>query len=235
MPLRTYAENLLPFGFRHRWLATQLRWNLWPDLGFEKPPKAPRWSLPSTRFKRESIAPLAQRLPYRFGLALPCEGGNLRRQLLRLLVINPQNHGGAILGSPHRATAPARIVTEMQTIQCQTRHRVGKAGAVQRAERKRRSEDVAARFGRNLVRCRRRADLSQEELAVRSSLHRTEIGMLENGVRVARIDTLVQLAGAMSIPPGDLLEGIFWTPGDKSHGGFSFSGERPPPPRRRGG
>jgi transcriptional regulator with XRE-family HTH domain len=96
-----------------------------------------------------------------------------------------------------------------------------------------RSEEVATRFGQNLLRCRRRADLSQEELGARASLHRTEIGLLEHGLRVARIDTLIKLAGAMAIPPGELVEGIHWTPGDPSSGGFSF-GESPRPPRRRG-
>jgi transcriptional regulator with XRE-family HTH domain len=103
---------------------------------------------------------------------------------------------------------------------------VGKAG------RRARAEEVATRFGENLVRCRRRANLSQEELGIRASLHRTEIGMLEHGLRTARIDTLVKLAGAMSIPPSDLIEGIHWIPGDTSSGQFSFSG-RPAPARRR--
>jgi transcriptional regulator with XRE-family HTH domain len=87
-----------------------------------------------------------------------------------------------------------------------------------------RSEALAIRFGQNLRRCRHRADLSQEELGERAVLHRTEIGMLEHGQRVARIDTLIRLAGAMSIPPGDLLEGIHWSVGDQRRdGGFSFS------------
>lgn len=99
----------------------------------------------------------------------------------------------------------------------------------------RRADDVAIRFGQNLARCRRRAELSQEELGLRASLHRTEIGMLEHGMRVARIDTLLKLAGAMAIPPADLLEGIYWTvPGDTANGRFSFGESRRQPPRRRG-
>lgn len=74
--------------------------------------------------------------------------------------------------------------------------------------------DVAQRFGENLRRSRRRADISQEELGMRSSLHRTEIGLLERGARVPRIDTLIKIASALAIPPGDLLHGIDWTPGD---------------------
>lgn len=81
-----------------------------------------------------------------------------------------------------------------------------------RSDKKMQGVDVATRFGKNLVRCRKRAGLSQEELGFRASLHRTEIGMLERGVRVARIDTLVKLAGAIGVAPEDLLDGLVWTP-----------------------
>jgi transcriptional regulator with XRE-family HTH domain len=67
---------------------------------------------------------------------------------------------------------------------------------------------IAAHFGDNLVRCRKRADISQEELGVRASLHRTEISQLERGLRVARIDTLVKLAGSLEVPAENLLAGI---------------------------
>ena len=83
--------------------------------------------------------------------------------------------------------------------------------------------DVATRFGQNLARCRKRADLSQEQLGVLSSLHRTEVSLLERGTRVPRIDTLVKLAGALSIPPSELLDGIDWTPGTSTSGSFSFA------------
>jgi transcriptional regulator with XRE-family HTH domain len=95
-----------------------------------------------------------------------------------------------------------------------------------------RSEEVATRFGRNLWRCRRRVSLSQEELGARAGLHRTEIGMLEHGTRLARVDTLMKLAGSLGVPPSELLEGIHWTPGTSSEGGFSIS-ERSLAHRRR--
>ena len=86
-----------------------------------------------------------------------------------------------------------------------------------------RSEEVATKFGRNLWRCRRRAALSQEELGNRAGLHRTEIGMLEHGTRLARVDTLMKLAGSLGIAPAELLEGIHWAPGNSNEGGFSIS------------
>jgi transcriptional regulator with XRE-family HTH domain len=86
-----------------------------------------------------------------------------------------------------------------------------------------RSEEVAVKFGRNLFRCRRRAAMSQEELGALASLHRTEIGMLEAGTRLARVDTLMKLAGALSISPLELLDGIHWTPGNSDVGAFSIT------------
>jgi transcriptional regulator with XRE-family HTH domain len=90
--------------------------------------------------------------------------------------------------------------------------------------------DVARRFGENLRRSRRRAEISQEELGMRSSLHRTEIGLLERGARVPRIDTLIKIASALAIPPGELLEGIDWTPGDTTTviGRFAIAPEGDP-------
>lgn len=87
---------------------------------------------------------------------------------------------------------------------------------------KERAHAVALRFGENLRRVRRREGLSQEELARRASLHRTEIGKLENAERVPRIDTVIQLAGAMAVTPGELLEGIDWVPGPEREGTFTF-------------
>jgi transcriptional regulator with XRE-family HTH domain len=79
---------------------------------------------------------------------------------------------------------------------------------------------VAGRFGQNLRRARSDADLSQEEVGIRASLHRTEIGLLERGERIPRIDTAAKLAGALGIPVAGLLAGIEWTPGDVRPGRF---------------
>jgi transcriptional regulator with XRE-family HTH domain len=69
---------------------------------------------------------------------------------------------------------------------------------------------VAEQFGRNLFMARRRASLSQEQLARRASVHRTEIGLLEHAGRVARIDTVAKLAHGLGIKPGELLAGVRW-------------------------
>lgn len=64
--------------------------------------------------------------------------------------------------------------------------------------------------------------MTQEELAQRAGLHRTAIGLLENGERVPRIDTLVRLADSMVVPPGELLDGIHWVPAPEAVGSFSL-------------
>lgn len=80
---------------------------------------------------------------------------------------------------------------------------------------------MADRLGANLANCRKRAKLSQEELAVRASLHRTAVGQLERGERVARVDTLIKLAGSLGIPPEELLDGMSWEPGGTRLGRYT--------------
>jgi transcriptional regulator with XRE-family HTH domain len=80
--------------------------------------------------------------------------------------------------------------------------------------------NVAERFGDNLIRIRKEADLSQDELAVRASVHRTEISQLERGLRVARIDTLIKLAASLEASPAELLTGLEWEPGEQRRGRF---------------
>ncbi len=89
--------------------------------------------------------------------------------------------------------------------------------------------EVARRFAANLVHTRERASLSQEELGIRASLHRTEISLLERGTRVPRIDTLIKLAGALEVSPCDLLDGIVWKAGSTQAGAFTL----PPRPEAR--
>jgi transcriptional regulator with XRE-family HTH domain len=82
---------------------------------------------------------------------------------------------------------------------------------------------MRSRFGRNLLRCRREAGISQEEVGIRAALHRTEIGLLERGERIPRIDTAIKLAGAVGVPLGVLVDGIEWTPGESQRGAFAVA------------
>jgi transcriptional regulator with XRE-family HTH domain len=80
--------------------------------------------------------------------------------------------------------------------------------------------NVAETFGENLRKARKRTDLSQEALAVRASLHRTEIGLVERGERGVGLATAIKLAGALGVPLGELVGGIVWTPGSTERGMF---------------
>jgi transcriptional regulator with XRE-family HTH domain len=80
--------------------------------------------------------------------------------------------------------------------------------------------NVAEQFGDNVRRQRKLADLSQDELSYRASLHRTEVSQIERGLRLCRVDTVAKLAGAMDIDPGKLFEGIGWESGDVRYGRF---------------
>jgi transcriptional regulator with XRE-family HTH domain len=44
--------------------------------------------------------------------------------------------------------------------------------------------EFARRLGENLIGARKAAGLSQEALSFEAGLHRTEIGMLERGIRI---------------------------------------------------
>lgn len=84
---------------------------------------------------------------------------------------------------------------------------------------------AAARLGRNLFMARRRAQFSQEELAALASLHRTEVGMVEKGERLPRVDTLMKLAAALDVRVEKLVEGIEWIPpGPPASGSFAVQG-----------
>jgi transcriptional regulator with XRE-family HTH domain len=76
---------------------------------------------------------------------------------------------------------------------------------------------IGRRFGANLNQARRASGLSQERLAVVAGVHRTEIGLLERGLRIPRIDTVLKLARALEIGPGELLIGINPSPERKGH------------------
>jgi transcriptional regulator with XRE-family HTH domain len=86
------------------------------------------------------------------------------------------------------------------------------------------SRDCRTRFAANLARAHKRAAVSQETLGLQAGLHRTEIGLLERGERLPRIDTLVKVAAALEVKPESLLAGTVWEPGETRPGRFELSG-----------
>ncbi|HET7417988.1 MAG TPA: helix-turn-helix transcriptional regulator [Solirubrobacterales bacterium] len=72
--------------------------------------------------------------------------------------------------------------------------------------------DKRDRFAVNLRRAREAAGISQEVLAERCELHRTEVSLLERGGREPRLGTMVKLAVALGTTPEALCDGIAWDP-----------------------
>jgi transcriptional regulator with XRE-family HTH domain len=72
--------------------------------------------------------------------------------------------------------------------------------------------DKRDRFAVNLRRAREAAGISQELLAERCEVHRTEISLLERGGREPRLGTMVKLAVALGTTPEALCAGIKWDP-----------------------
>lgn len=79
---------------------------------------------------------------------------------------------------------------------------------------------LGERFGLNLWRSRRRVDLSQEELASLVGLSRPHISVLERGLDLPRIDTILRLATATDVSVCVLLAGMEWQPGRDGDGDF---------------
>jgi transcriptional regulator with XRE-family HTH domain len=70
-------------------------------------------------------------------------------------------------------------------------------------------DDVREQLGQNLRDLRESAGFSQEELAELCDLDRTEISLLERGLRFPRLDTLVRLSRGLKLDSvAQLLENI---------------------------
>jgi transcriptional regulator with XRE-family HTH domain len=84
------------------------------------------------------------------------------------------------------------------------------------------SVDLDRSFGPNLRHWRNKRGYSQERLAQRADLHRTEIGLLERGEREPKLGIIARLAGALGISPDALFEGFAFTPSDSGQGHFVY-------------
>lgn len=82
------------------------------------------------------------------------------------------------------------------------------------------SAAVAEAFAAKLRSARDGREMTQERLAQLSGVDRTQIGRLEGGAQLPRLDTLIRLAGALRIEPCELLGDVRWSPPDHSAGSF---------------
>jgi len=85
------------------------------------------------------------------------------------------------------------------------------------------SVDLDRSFGPNLRHWRNKRGYSQERLAQRADLHRTEIGLLERGEREPKLGIITKLAGALDVSPNVLFEGLEFVPSDSGQGHFTYA------------
>jgi transcriptional regulator with XRE-family HTH domain len=82
---------------------------------------------------------------------------------------------------------------------------------------------LAEHFGRRLWHRRRLACLSQEDLGRLLNVHRTEVGLLERGRRVPRLDTILKLSAGVEVSPCELIAGLRWQPGSHDLVGGAYA------------
>ena len=68
--------------------------------------------------------------------------------------------------------------------------------------------DIRRQLARNLIRLRKERGLSQEALAFECGLHRTYISGVERGIRNPTVLVLEQIATALQVPAGRLLDEV---------------------------
>jgi len=91
------------------------------------------------------------------------------------------------------------------------------------------SVDLRRSYGRNLARIRKERGYSQESLAYRAEVHRTEVSLLERGERAAGVEVTLKLAGALGVHPGELFGGAAFVPsegGSEAHFVYDLRGSR---------
>jgi transcriptional regulator with XRE-family HTH domain len=87
-------------------------------------------------------------------------------------------------------------------------------------------EEARMRFAANVERVRRQRDYSVDRLAERAGIEREALEAMMRGEAEARVDSILRLAGALEVTPGELYEGVAWVP--DGEGGGEFRVEEPP-------
>lgn len=76
---------------------------------------------------------------------------------------------------------------------------------------------LGERFGANVVWFRRRAGLTQGELADRVGINRTILSRIERGRRLPRLDVILKLVAALEVRNCDLVAWMWWDPVTHHH------------------
>lgn len=66
--------------------------------------------------------------------------------------------------------------------------------------------EIQRKIGVAIRNCRKQTGLSQQELAADADMERSYISAIENGRKCLRVDTLIRLAKALNVEPGQLLD-----------------------------
>jgi transcriptional regulator with XRE-family HTH domain len=74
------------------------------------------------------------------------------------------------------------------------------------------TEGLKVRLGENVRLLRARLHITQEELASRADIHRTQMTLIESGKRLPRADTLLKLAAGLEVDMTTLFGGIAYRP-----------------------
>jgi transcriptional regulator with XRE-family HTH domain len=71
-----------------------------------------------------------------------------------------------------------------------------------------RDPQLAVAFGQRLRQLRVDGGLTQEQVAERADVHATFVSNVERGYSSPTLDTLVRLAAAVGVRPGQLVDGL---------------------------
>lgn len=85
--------------------------------------------------------------------------------------------------------------------------------------------ELTRAIANNLTRFMRDAGVSQDELAVMASVHRTEISMIQRQIRTPKISTAFRLAACLEVSLDELVNGVKWKPGRLALGSFQLTGQ----------
>jgi len=83
-------------------------------------------------------------------------------------------------------------------------------------------------FASNVQRAMAEQGLAADEVANRADLSLNHLNLILRGERMVQLDTLVKLAGALDVPPEQLLEGVEWV--SDGRGAGEFRAKRPGSP-----
>jgi transcriptional regulator with XRE-family HTH domain len=84
--------------------------------------------------------------------------------------------------------------------------------------------EPSRQFASNVQRAMAEQELTMIEVADRAELSLNHLNLILRGRRTVQLDTLIKLAGALGVPPEQLLEGVEWVSDGRGGGEFRAKG-----------